>query len=361
MNNLLNINNDSINDEKYLYRDIVLLYCPQKVGSTSIVTSIRLFASDKFMVYHTHDTKIADLLNDKITSIEVNDIIGNNIIFNKSENRHRRIYVIDIYRNPIERKISEYFQKISEIHFNNCEQYISTYPIDKLIKRFNDIYPYIEDKDYFNENYNLDFKINEFDTEKKYLMHEINNVFYIKLRLIDSNHWSNILSILLNTEINIIHDYSTLNKTIGKMYEQFTNQYKLPSNYYDELINNKNIHRYMNNIELNKYLNLWNNKLTTPHTPFTFTQYEFYNMISNENKCYCANTSNLHYADDGCLCIKCSNERKQIIINIKSNITNNIINIRHVYDKDYNNKILLSFIINDNTSNYETIVNLINL
>ena len=336
MNDLANIKQNH-----NLYRDIVLLYCPQKVGSTSIVTSIRLFASDKFIVFHTHDSKIAELLNDTINSIEVNDIIGNSIIFNKKENRHRRIYVIDIYRNPIERKISEYFQKISEIHFNNHEQHISTYPIDKLIKRFNDIYPYFEDKDYFNQIYNLDYKIINFDTEKKYVMHEINNVFYIKLRLVDSNDWGSILSELLNTEITIIHDYSTLNKHIVEIYEKFKNQYKLPSNYYDELINDKNINIYMNEHERNKYLNLWNTKLTASHHPFSFSQYNFYNMISIENKFYCANSSNHHYGDDGCLCSKCSNERTQIVTNIKNNIPNNNIYIRHKYDDAYNNKILL--------------------
>ena len=28
--------------DDYLYRDIIILYCPAKVGSTSLVTSLRL-------------------------------------------------------------------------------------------------------------------------------------------------------------------------------------------------------------------------------------------------------------------------------------------------------------------------------
>ena len=87
--------------DDYLYRDIIILYCPAKVGSTSLVTSLRLSAADKFMVFHTHEQKIADLLNDKVNIINVNDILKNNLFYNTKLNRYRKIYVIDIYITPM--------------------------------------------------------------------------------------------------------------------------------------------------------------------------------------------------------------------------------------------------------------------
>ena len=48
-------------NKKTLYRDIILLYFPSKVGSTSIVTSIRISASDKFFVFHSHKEQIIEI------------------------------------------------------------------------------------------------------------------------------------------------------------------------------------------------------------------------------------------------------------------------------------------------------------
>lgn len=347
-------------NESFL-RDIIILYSPPKVGSTSIVTSIRLFASDKYIVFHTHDDKICDLYQDKLNRINVNDIINNNYLFNQVNKRNRKIYIIDIFRTPIERKISEYFQKISESHFNNSENEISKYNLLRLFKRFNDIYPYFEENDYFNEKFNIDFKIEKFDFVKKYILFEKNNINYIKLRLNDSNEWENILSTILNTNIKIIHDYNTFNKDIGNTYNIFKKEYKLPINYYNELMNDKSLDIYLDNHEKNKYLNNWNSKLTFYHEPFSKLNYDFYKIICNENKFFDANTSNIHYGDDGCICQNCSIERSNIIkeLNFNKNIY-----IRHTYDNEYNNKILLTFLvknIDESIEVYSTIINLVNI
>ena len=144
--------------------------------------------------------KIVDLLNDKISSINVYDLIRNGEFINEKSKKQRKIYIIDIFRTPIERKISEFFEYICQFHFNNTEEFIINYPVQKLIKRFNDIYPYFSDEDYFNERYNIEYKLEQFDFEKKFIIYEKNNVTYIKLRLIDSKEWSNILSNIFRGE-----------------------------------------------------------------------------------------------------------------------------------------------------------------
>jgi len=341
-----------------IYRDIVVVYCPEKVGSTTIVSSLRVSNSDKLMVFHTHDNKIADLLNCKVNTINVSDIILNNKILNPYTNMPRKIYIIDIFRTPIERKISFFFQKISEIHFNNSELNISNYPIDKLIKRFNDIFIHMDDVDYYNTHFNCK-KIDKFDFKKKYIIEEIDNIFYIKLRLQDSEHWGDILSEIFNTKILKILDYTTADKNIGNMYKNFKSNYKLPYNYYKLIENNISLDIYMDFDEKKNYLNYWFEKISDSHIPFSNIEYNIYKKISEENKFYCANSSNIHYTDDGCLCKKCSNQRAIAINNELNNIPQTIY-IRHQYDEFYDNSIYLKLFSSDINDPVEITINLIN-
>ena len=131
-------NEMELNDNR-LYRDIICIYCPPKVGSTSLVTSIRLCASSKYMVFHTHDKSIFKF-RDNSKDICISDIIRNTDVYNKNEERQRKVILIDIYRTPIERKISEYFEEIAFTHFNNTEENIANFDLSKIIERFNNIY-----------------------------------------------------------------------------------------------------------------------------------------------------------------------------------------------------------------------------
>lgn len=342
------------------YRDIVILYCPEKVGSTSIVTSIRISASNKYMVFHSHDNKIADLLNDKVNSINISDLLLNNSVVNPLTGQCRKIYIIDIFRTQLERKMSFFFQHISDIHFNNSEQNISAYPLDKIVKRFNDVFVHMSNVDYYNEKYDVEHKINTFDFENKYVLQEKNNVFYIKLRLHDAEHWGSILTNLLNTPIYLIKYYETMDKNIGKLYTYFKQEYVLPNNFYNLITNDKSLNIYMKPTEKQQYLEHWSAKVhPSSHCPFTFSEYMFYINISNENKFYCSNSANNHYGDDGCLCDKCVNERKQAIWNIKNQVSQTIY-IRHPYDEKYNNFIYLKLFSSDVNNPVETVINLIN-
>lgn len=342
-----------------IFRDIVILYCPEKVGSSTIVSSIRVSASDKYMVYHTHDNKIADLLDPDVNSINISDILKNNKIFNPITNQMRKIYLIDIYRTPIERKISYYFQKISEIHFNNSEQNISNYPIEKLFKRFNDIFPHIQEIDYYSEYYNCG-QIDKFDFEKKYIIKEIDGIHYIKLRLEDSKYWSSILTEIFGEKIFITNDYVSVNKNIGMMYQKFIREYKLPMNYFNQIVlNSKLFHIYMREDEKKTYIDKWSKRLASEYIPFNDIEYKLYMMVSKENKFYCANSSNHHYLDDGCLCGVCKSLRKQAILNITNGNTQ-ITPIKHPYDNLMDNNVYLLLFPSEYSQPIGKVVNLIN-
>lgn len=323
-----------------LYRDIILLYCPSKVGSTSIVTSIRISASDKFFVFHSHKEKIIEINNEVTNNINVKDLIANTSIYNKATGRQRKIYIIDIYRTSIERKISDFFQYIGEYHFNNSEENLLKYPIEKIIKRFNDIYTGLENIDYFNKKFEIE-PIKKFDFEKKYFKYEKDGVTYIKLRLSDSKLWGSILSEILGTKITMVYDYSTENKKIGELYKKFKEKYLLPYNYFNLAIICPQLKLYYTREERTEYLSNWNKKTCPPYIGYTPEQFLVYRQISSENKFFNNNYNN-HYGDDGCVCTKCFTKRKKLLANFKLNGENIIKTpIKHSYDVKYDNAILL--------------------
>ena len=264
-----------------------------------------------------------------INSVSINEIIQYNSYIGKN------VYVIDVYRTPIERKMSEFFEKISPYHFNNSEENINKYSIKRISDRFNKVFPYLALGDHYIDKYNIPIP-ESFDNVNKFLNINHKNINYIKLRLKDSGNWGNILSSILNTEIIIVNDYETNNKIIGKLYSTFKNEYKLPANFFEFIKNDKFLLFYYSEEERNQYLNLWKNKLSEPVLAYTESEYLFYVNLNLENQFY--NDVQLeHYIDNGCLCKGCSFKRSKIFESMKkgliikekinhTEIVNNIIN-----------------------------------
>jgi hypothetical protein len=116
--------NNALHIDKFPTNKLVFVYSGPKVGSTSIVSSMRLFGTDRFSVIHIHDEEMLKVLG-HINGITVNEII----LYNKHLGKN--VYVIDVFRSPIERKISTYFEKIGAYHFNNTDQNVNIYNIHR--------------------------------------------------------------------------------------------------------------------------------------------------------------------------------------------------------------------------------------
>lgn len=304
----------------HLYRDLVLLYSPPKVGSTCVVSSIRMSAADKFYVMHTHDEIIFKTSLGEQNNTCVSDVIKNTSIFNPITNENRKVYVIDIYRHPIERKISEFFHEISTLHFNNTEDNISKYEVQKITTRLNDVFPHLSNEDFYKERFNTEFP-SSFDFEKKYIRYEKNGVIYIKLRLQDSAEWGAILSEIFSTPIVIVKDYPTEEKKIGEFYKDFLKDYKLPYNFYKMIKDCPHLNYYNTLEEKNNYLNGWWNKLTGLHEPYSKEEYNFYEKLCLQNQFH-FRPLYLHYRDDGCLCKLCSEKRDRVYFDIDNGFNN---------------------------------------
>ena len=324
-----------------IYNNIIFVYTPPKVGSTTLVSSIRVSASHKFSIIHIHDEIMLTFFTG-ISSVSIDEIIQYNSYIGKN------IFVIDIYRTPVERKMSEFFEKISPYHFNNSEENINNYSVKRVIERFNKVFPYLALGDHYIDKYNIVVP-ESFDNTKNFLFIKNNNINYIKLRLKDSDKWGKILSEILCTEIIIVKDYETNNKIIGDLYSKFKNDYKLPSNYFEIVKNDKYLQFYYSEEERNSYLNLWANKLSEPVLSYTESEYLFYVNLNLENQIY-NDLQSEHYIDNGCLCKGCSSKRKIIFEKAKKGIiiTDKIIHNETVNEIISNNNKIINKIINKN-------------
>lgn len=303
---------DDLSQEKN--RNLIFVYCPPKVGSTTLVSSIRLSAPNKFTVLHVHDETMLNVLCG-VNNVTINEIIR----YNKGLGKN--VYVIDIYRNPIEHKISVFFEKIGTYHFNNTESNINNYNVEKLIQRFNRIFPYLANSDYYRDVFSIAFP-ETFDFGRKYINRYIDGIHYIKLRLRDSSEWTRILRDVLGSNITIVNDYETENKPISNIYKRFKEHYRIPQNFLELIQSCKNMNYYLSPQEIQLYIQSWKNKQTGEFIALDEKEYKIYNEITRENQ-HISDIQRNHYMDVGCSCVGCSRKRNIILgkVNRGENVT----------------------------------------
>jgi len=297
----------SSNSNNYIF-----IYTPPKVGSTTLVSSLRVSLGKSYNIIHIHDDVMLSVLTGN-NGISVNNIISHLVLNNKN------VYVIDVYRTSIERKMSEFFEKISPYHFNNSEENINNYSIKRVSDRFNKIFPHIENQDHYFDKYNIENPVT-FDFEKKYTIQVVNGVSYIKLRLCDSHLWQNILSSIFQNDIVLITDYTTETKKIGDLYNRFKTEYKIPLNFFENIKSCKYFKFYYSITERNDYLNFWKNKIDVPFIPYTSSEFIFYMQLCLENQ-HINDIQIEHYIDNCCFCNYCSLKRKDIFFRAKKGET----------------------------------------
>lgn len=318
--------NDKVHLDRCPEKKLVFVFSAPKVGSTSIVSSLRIFGSDKINAIHIHDEDMLYVLT-KIKGITINEIILYYSYIGKE------VYVIDVYRSPIERKISAYFEKVGSYHFNAHDEEVNLYNVDKVIKRFNKIFPYIAVGDHFIDKYEINNIPTQFDFVNKFLLIEQNGVKYIKLRLKDSSIWGDILTKIFNHRICIVKDYESTNKPIKDIYTRFKSAYRIPNNLLEDAMKCKYLNYYYSKDELEEYNNTWKQKIGAVFVPFTPEQYSLYNDLTIENSHIDYIQIN-HYMDEGCICKACILKRAEIANKIiKGHVITENDKIRHVEAK----------------------------
>jgi len=290
-------------------KNIIFIYTPPKVGSTTLVSSIRINACGKFSVLHLHNEIMLKILY-KVTDVTVLDIIKYNKFLGKN------VYVIDIYRSPIEQKISTFFENIDAFHFNVPIETLNTFEVERIIKRFNQVFPYLLTTDNFRTKYEVPFP-ETFDFNKKFISVEVDGIKYFKIRLKDSNEWRSILRNILGVEIFIANDYETNKKPINRIFSLFKQYYKIPVNLLESIENDVALKYYYSDQERNEYFNSWREKINnTPAVTFTPDEYIFYSNIALENH-YISEIQLDHYIDTGCLCMGCCRKRGLLLMKLR--------------------------------------------
>jgi hypothetical protein len=303
----MNVELENINKKlNIIHNKLIFIYTPPKVGSTCLVSSLRIFNNGDYGIIHIHD----EIMFEKLAGIKINITI--NDIINYNAQLGRQITVIDVYRSPIERKISTFFEKIGPIHFNASDEIVNEYDVNKVIKRFDDIFHHIANGDHFIDKYNIASNIPQvYPFAQKYLMIQRGNIKYIKLRLKDSNIWENILTNIFGFKICIVKDYLSENKKIGNLFKKFMEQYKIPENYLNDILRCRYLNYYFSPQEIQEYYSKWNLKKGANHQAFTLEQHNIYNIISSEN-CHLDYVQTTHYIDEGCYCNACIFKRKRL-------------------------------------------------
>ena len=299
LGNIENLYNKLIKHDRPI---CVIVYCLPKVGSTTLITSLRISLGDKANVIHIHNENMIETLTG-IKSISITELIS------YISTKVNKLYLIDVYRTSLERKISEYFDKLP-LHFNNTEENLTNYNIQLLIDRFNRLFHCMQESDYFFEKYSIAklSKAKTFNFVDKYIVCNENNICFVKLRLRDTAEWTTILSRLFGKKIVIIDDHCSSTKIIGKKYNEFKQQYFLPSNFFEYISNDPQLSFYYNANEKEIYLNDWKKKQCIYFESYSQSEYNLYLSITLQNQ-YHDCVENNHYIDSGCYCKACSLKR----------------------------------------------------
>jgi len=290
-------------------KNIIFVYTPPKVGSTTLVSSIRINACGKFTVLHLHNEIMLKILY-KINDVTVLDIIKYNNFLGKN------VYVIDIYRSPIEQKISTFFENIHSFHFNVPVETLNTFDIERIVKRFNQVFPYLLTNDNFRTKYDVPFP-EKFDFNRKFISAKVDGINYFKIRLKDSGEWRRILNNILGIEIYIANDYETNKKPINQIFSLFKQSYRIPKNLLEFIENDDSLKYYYSDYERTQYINSWKMKMNNDFfITFTPEEYVFYSDIALDNQ-YISEIQLDHYIDLGCLCMGCCRKRGLLLIKLQ--------------------------------------------
>jgi hypothetical protein len=223
----------------------IFVYCGGKCGSSTLHNT---FIQNGYESIHLHNN-----LYYKFNLKHEDDIFQ---LINLSVEKFKKIYIIDAYRTPIERKISSFFQNIT-IYLPNYYNL----KLDEIIDFFNNnLIEHIEEYHSINEvleYYNVPLW-NKFDFENNYNTIESNGIIFIKILFKDIKKWDDILSKIFGKQIKIYNDNLTQDKSINNLYKEFKKNYKVPKTYiFNILINDKEFKIYNTEKEQEEYINYW--------------------------------------------------------------------------------------------------------
>jgi len=242
-------NNPDDNNQKNKIYDVVI-FCGGKSGGTTLATT---FTKNGYKTTHFH------LLNTKgmfCSDIDSNDLLE--VI--RTSSHEKKIYIIDSYRTPIERKISSFFQDI-----NTYVPNYSTLSVKEIIDIFNTTYLNVLENyhsmDEILTHYNIPL-FQTFNFKKRYNIVEKENKTFIKILFRDIKEWDAILSKIFGSIITIYSDNLTSEKKdIALLYDLFKSEYKVPQTYLENVLIHESQFKIYNTTKCQaEYIKYWSER-----------------------------------------------------------------------------------------------------
>ena len=247
--------------QKLLFNNLdVVILCGGKCGSTTLEETIKshykiVRAHDNFNIRYILDTykltvKDTDLMPGD-ENLKLFDIISR--VKDK-----KMIVVFDVYRTPIERKISSFFENIKYTIPNyqdlSVDSIINYFNMNNLIYTLEEYHPIDRLMEYLNIP-----TFDKFNFEAKCNIIQEGNLVLIKLRFHDiGEEWNRILSILFNDKIVVKDSNVTESKDYNRLYKEFKSKYRVPRKYLDEYLSkDKQFKIYNTPQEQEEYIRKW--------------------------------------------------------------------------------------------------------
>ncbi len=230
----------------------IYLYCTPKCGGTSLYDTLNTL----YNTFHVH----SQLFFEKYYTNK--EIVKNsfNLIdcIEESSKNYDEIYIIDVYRKPIERNMSYFFHIIDELIPDYKDK-----TVEELITFFNkNIYfQYEQSIDEITNHYGINLYEIPFDNSKMYLTYKFNNINFVVLHFDYIDKWNDILSELLSRNINILNRNIGDKKDYANMYKQYKNNYKVPAFILDFIKYERNFNYFNTENEIEQYIQYWNNRI----------------------------------------------------------------------------------------------------
>jgi len=182
----------------YISENEIFLYCTPKCGGSSLLDSLKKY----YKTIHIHSKSFFEKFytDNKIIDKKFNifDCID------KSSRINDEIYIIDVYRRPVERNMSYFFQ-IIDILIPNYKEKTTEQLVDFFNK--NKYFDYYQSIDEVANYYGINLYETPFDHEKMYLEYKFKNINFIILHFDYTKKWNVILKTILKKKKKIIIKY----------------------------------------------------------------------------------------------------------------------------------------------------------
>lgn len=203
----------------------MIIYCSGKCGGTTLFhtffTKKNPLDPPVLNPIHIHTNQIfRDCCKIGLLPFDLNENPPD--IFDLIE-KEEPVWIIDCYRNPIERKISSYFQN----YFHNTEVFNvpKNLSIEEEVDFFNlHIFHNIEDYESMGEVLEH-YKIDKLEYKYKYWIGKKDNITFIRLKFDYIYEWEKILTELIGYDVIIKKENLSIEKEYYKKYQIFKKIY----------------------------------------------------------------------------------------------------------------------------------------